>query len=110
MVHVENDFLNGNAPCVNPKQGPREPWHDIHSKVEGPIAYDIFQNFKERWEKQGNVFGNLVPIEEVPVGDIDTELELEDTQKSWNVQFFRSITSDSAVFKPDGICHVIIVN
>ena len=106
MVHAENDFLNGNAPCVTAKQGPREPWHDIHSKVEGPIAYDVFQNFKERWEKQGSAFGNLVPIEEVPVDGIDAELELEDTQKSWNVQFFRSITSDSAVFNPDGICHV----
>ena len=31
--------------------GPRQPWHDIHAKVEGPIALDIKQNFEERWIK-----------------------------------------------------------
>ena len=48
----ENDFYNS---CVKqPKAlvGPRLPWHDIHSKVEGPIAQDVFTNFHERWRKQ----------------------------------------------------------
>lgn len=46
------DFRNSNAKSVPPTQGPREPWHDIHSKVEGPVAHDVFENFYERWEKQ----------------------------------------------------------
>ena len=25
--------------------GPREPWHDIHSRVEGPIVLDILHNY-----------------------------------------------------------------
>ncbi|KAL2658339.1 hypothetical protein AAZV13_03G016250 [Glycine max] len=28
---------------------PREPWHDLHSKIDGPAAYDILKNFEERW-------------------------------------------------------------
>jgi hypothetical protein len=38
--------LNKNAPC------PREPWHDIHARVEGPTAVDVAINFLERWSKQ----------------------------------------------------------
>lgn len=45
------DFRNKNAK-VSPEQGPREPWHDIHSRVGGPIAHDVFMNFYERWQKQ----------------------------------------------------------
>ena len=33
-------------------QGPREPWRDIHCRVEGPVVRDVYQNFRERWEKQ----------------------------------------------------------
>ncbi len=32
--------------------GPREPWHDVHSRVEGPVAFDCLTNFEQRWRKQ----------------------------------------------------------
>ena len=32
--------------------GPRQPWHDIHSLVEGPIAWDLYHNFVQRWHRQ----------------------------------------------------------
>lgn len=38
--------LNANEPF------PREPWHDIHARVEGPVAADVAINFLERWFKQ----------------------------------------------------------
>ena len=39
------------------KGGPREPWHDIHCKLEGPVALDVLYNFEQRWNKQvGNKF------------------------------------------------------
>uniref|UniRef100_A0A7N1A504 phospholipase D n=1 Tax=Kalanchoe fedtschenkoi TaxID=63787 RepID=A0A7N1A504_KALFE len=28
---------------------PREPWHDLHSRLEGPAAYDVLMNFQQRW-------------------------------------------------------------
>ncbi|KAL0345294.1 UNVERIFIED_CONTAM: Phospholipase D alpha 1 [Sesamum radiatum] len=34
------------------KGGPREPWHDIHCKLEGPAAWDVLYNFEQRWRKQ----------------------------------------------------------
>ena len=43
----EDDFYQNYAPSIEKKYGPREPWHDIHCKLEGPIAYDVFQNFFE---------------------------------------------------------------
>ncbi|KAL2895296.1 Phospholipase D delta [Bienertia sinuspersici] len=32
-------------------KGPREPWHDLHCKIEGPAAYDVLTNFEQRWRK-----------------------------------------------------------
>lgn len=31
---------------------PGEPWHDIHSRVEG-LLQDVLENFIERWKVQG---------------------------------------------------------
>jgi phospholipase D1/2 len=33
------------------KYGPRQTWHDLHCKIEGPVAYDILMNFEQRWRK-----------------------------------------------------------
>jgi phospholipase D1/2 len=30
---------------------PRMPWHDIHTRITGPSARDVSQNFIERWNK-----------------------------------------------------------
>ena len=32
--------------------GPSQPWHDIHCKLEGPVATDVLVNFVQRWLKQ----------------------------------------------------------
>ena len=32
--------------------GPREPWHDVHCRLEGPVAFDVLTNFEQRWQKQ----------------------------------------------------------
>ena len=32
--------------------GPREPWHDIHCRLKGPVAHDLLLNFTDRWLKQ----------------------------------------------------------
>ena len=92
-----NDFRNKNANSVPPTQGPREPWHDIHCKVEGPIANDVFLNFHERWSKQGEKFGHLRHIDRNII-ETDLPCTLNDPTKEWCCQLFRSITSDSAHF------------
>jgi len=96
----EGDFRNSNAKSVPPEQGPREPWHDIHCKVEGPIAHDVFLNFHERWSKQGVSYGYLDEINTSLI-DINCPAPQEDGHRVWNCQLFRSITSDSATFRPE---------
>jgi phospholipase D1/2 len=46
--------------------GPRQPWHDIHCKLEGPVATDVLVNFVQRWLKQAPEHRTeLVPLPEV---------------------------------------------
>lgn len=32
-------------------KAPREPWHDLHCRLDGPAAYDVLINFEQRWRK-----------------------------------------------------------
>ncbi|KAK9071459.1 hypothetical protein SSX86_010028 [Deinandra increscens subsp. villosa] len=32
-------------------KAPRQPWHDLHCKIEGHAAYDVLLNFEQRWRK-----------------------------------------------------------
>ncbi|KAJ6774712.1 PHOSPHOLIPASE D DELTA [Salix purpurea] len=32
-------------------RAPRQPWHDLHCKIDGPAAYDALINFEQRWRK-----------------------------------------------------------
>ena len=75
--------------------GPREPWHDIHCELNGPIAHDVFMNFYERWLRQCIKYGRLDPID---TSRIDVMDSVPHTYP-WRCQIFRSITSDSALFE-----------
>ena len=77
--------------------GPRQPWHDIHCELNGPIAHDVFQNFFERWCRQGTKYGRLDPIDPSRIDIMDAVSH----PYHWRCQIFRSITSDSAMFEPE---------
>lgn len=81
--------------------GPREPWHDIHSKLEGPIAWDVLYNFEQRWRKQAGRSreGALLDIVRNGLGPVTATLE--DDPETWNVQLFRSIDAGAAFGFPD---------
>ncbi|MED6173247.1 hypothetical protein PIB30_057548 [Stylosanthes scabra] len=73
--------------------GPREPWHDVHAKLEGPIAWDVYSAFFQRCEKEGikNVSEHI--LQDVIFGppsqqEVITNRSRNDT---WNAQLFRSI-------------------
>jgi len=100
------DFRNSNAKgIVTGDTGPREPWHDIHSKVEGPVAKDVLENFIERWKQQGTKECPAPVIDDYFCSQINPEAVAvqQDPSQEWNVQVFRSITSDSAVFDQNKI-------
>ncbi|XP_076903495.1 phospholipase D gamma 1-like [Bidens hawaiensis] len=86
---------------------PREPWHDMHSKIDGPAAYDVMTNFEERWLKASKPHGlkklktsyddALLKIERVPdiLGVNDQPYHYDQDPEGWHVQIFRSIDSNS---------------
>ncbi|XP_062199434.1 phospholipase D alpha 1-like [Phragmites australis] len=88
------DFMQNNYKhaCLQ-RGGPREPWHDVHCRLEGPAAWDVLANFEQRWRKQApeDMRGDLLQLSTEtlpdPVGFDDTD--------SWNVQVFRSIDDAS---------------
>ena len=35
---------------LDPRYGPRPPWHDVQLEVRGPAVGDLAWTFRERWE------------------------------------------------------------
>jgi phospholipase D1/2 len=83
------------------KGGPREPWHDIHSRLEGPIAWDVLFNFEQRWKKQGgkDLLVQLRELEDVIIPP--SPVTYPDDHETWNVQLFRSIDGGAAFGFPE---------
>ncbi|KAB1204621.1 Phospholipase D alpha 1 [Morella rubra] len=83
------------------KGGPREPWHDIHCQLEGPVAWDVLYNFEQRWLKQVGI-NFLIPLSQhdeilIPPSAVTASYDTE----TWNVQIFRSIDGGSAFGFPE---------
>ncbi|XP_076900967.1 phospholipase D gamma 1-like [Bidens hawaiensis] len=86
---------------------PRQPWHDLHSRIEGPAAYDVLRNFEERWRRASKPQGihkmkktvddSLLIIERIAeiIGIDDAHCTNEQDPEGWHVQVFRSIDSNS---------------
>ncbi|KAJ8774836.1 hypothetical protein K2173_017282 [Erythroxylum novogranatense] len=83
------------------KGGPREPWHDIHSRLEGPIAWDVLFNFEQRWKKQGgkDLLVKLRELENIIIPP--SPVMYPDDRETWNVQLFRSIDGGAAFGFPE---------
>ncbi|KAF0921473.1 hypothetical protein E2562_007013 [Oryza meyeriana var. granulata] len=92
------DFHQPNFPgaSIN-KGGPREPWHDIHCRVEGPAAWDVLDNFEQRWRKQGDGDNLLVTLDKSWAAREAAQSDPE----SWSVQVFRSIDGGAAAGFPE---------
>eukprot|EP01018_Ginkgo_biloba_P003504 Gb_39984 [translate_table: standard] len=99
-VH-HKDFHQPNFPgaCIE-KGGPREPWHDIHSKLEGQVAWDVLYNFEQRWRKQGSKDA-LLPITQIADIDPPSPVTFEHDPETWDVQLFRSIDGGAAFGFPE---------
>ncbi|XP_047339637.1 phospholipase D alpha 1-like [Impatiens glandulifera] len=83
------------------KGGPREPWHDIHSRIEGPAAWDVLFNFEQRWKKQGKK-DLLIPLREFEDTIIPpSPITYPNDHETWHVQVFRSIDGGAAFGFPE---------
>ena len=91
----EGDFYQNCTPGASSDIGPRQPWHDIHCRLEGPSASHVLQNFMERWTNQNpDQADSLLALEELELdlaGQVDSS-----AGGGWRVRILRSITSDSA--------------
>ncbi|XVF52792.1 hypothetical protein PTKIN_Ptkin05aG0047000 [Pterospermum kingtungense] len=108
----KDDYRNKSFPEPDPGC-PREPWHDLHCRIDGPAAYDILANFEERWLKASEPHGlqklwtshddALLNIERIPEIVRMTEIPYlsKDDPETWHVQVFRSIDSNSVKGFPD---------
>lgn len=103
-----------NSTFSDPSAGcPRQPWHDLHCRIDGPAVYDVLTNFEERWLKVSEPHGlqklktsyddQLLRLERIP--DIlkisDVTCPSEDDLENWHIQIFRSIDSNSVKGFPD---------
>lgn len=124
----ENDYHNptfpSNAKC------PRQPWHDLHCKIEGPAAFDVLTNFEQRWGKsKWRDFrlrkvthwreDALLKLERVswtstpspgPDGDKNVRVTDEKDPEHWHMQIFRSIDSGSVKGFPKAIEEAVAQN
>ncbi|CAM0146607.1 unnamed protein product [Urochloa decumbens] len=106
----KKDFHNPTFP-VN-SYGPRQPWHDLHCKIEGPAAYDILTNFEQRWRKATKWKVNLKKVASwhydtliklnrmswivsPATGEANAHVCDDQDPENWHVQVFRSIDSGS---------------
>ncbi|XP_022731361.1 phospholipase D alpha 1-like isoform X2 [Durio zibethinus] len=85
------------------KGGPREPWHDIHCKLEGPVAWDVLYNFEQRWLRQARWKKHLLfPIHKLQEMTVRPQkLVPLDHSETWTVQLFRSIDNGAVVGFPE---------
>jgi phospholipase D1/2 len=93
----EQDFHQANFNGASIESGgPREPWHDIHSRLEGPIAWDVLYNFDQRWRKQAGKDREHLLVRISDLGLNTSVATLDDDPETWNVQLFRSIDSGAS--------------
>ncbi|XP_024969032.1 phospholipase D delta-like [Cynara cardunculus var. scolymus] len=111
----ENDYHN--PTFYSGIKGPRQPWHDLHCKIDGPAAHDVLKNFEQRWKKatkwsrvgvkklshwNDDSFFRLdrnqwilCPSSRVPNDDQELQVSKAEDPENWHVQLFRSIDSGS---------------
>ncbi|RVX11062.1 Phospholipase D alpha 1 [Vitis vinifera] len=97
-----DDFRQPNFPNASiTKGGPRQPWHDVHCRLEGAIAWDVLFNFEQRWRKQGgkDLLVQLRELDDIIIPP--SPVMFPEDHETWNVQLFRSIDGGAAFGFPD---------
>lgn len=99
-IHAPPDFWQACSLTVTAPAGPREPWHDIHSRATGEAAWDVLDNFEARWGRQASRSYRDKLYQPGP-NIMMRESEAEIADGPWNVQILRSINESSAEFMLD---------
>ncbi|MCL7040613.1 hypothetical protein MKW94_003348 [Papaver nudicaule] len=100
----KDDYHNPNF--TGPTDGcPRQPWHDMHCRIDGPAAHDVLTNFEQRWLKAFEHLrikklikssdDVLLKIDRLPdiVGMHEASCVSEDDPETWHVQVSSLLTN-----------------
>ena len=102
FLNLVFSFIKGNTTGL-----PREPWHDLHSRIEGPAAYDVLSNFEERWLRASKPLGiqkmkktfddSLLKLEKIPdiLGIDEAHCTSEQDPEGWHVQVCLFLSNSS---------------
>ena len=96
---IHRDDFHNACSDVLAKNGPRQPWHDIHARIQGPGTLDLIQNFEERWIGQGGSKDELASIEDSKLKTTCEGKECGNLNTSWHSQLYRSIDDHTASFQ-----------
>lgn len=101
----KDDFYNGCLVEATAELGPREPWHDVHGRIEGPAAWDVLQTYIERIAKQAPKLTSLTAgwltelRDKNMIRDGKKVLINPNDPRAWDVQIFRSLDHEAALFE-----------
>jgi phospholipase D1/2 len=81
---------------------PREPWHDVHAQLQGPVAWDFAREFVTRWRtvtsaSQGSIdSASIQRIEKLFAslfdrGNFVQQWERQPSDRKWAAQLLHSI-------------------
>ncbi|GMI68946.1 ARABIDOPSIS THALIANA PHOSPHOLIPASE D DELTA, phospholipase D delta [Hibiscus trionum] len=93
----KDDFHNPTFPAGT--KAPRQPWHDLHSRIEGPAAYDVLINFEQRWRKSTRWKEFSLIFKGKSHWDNDSLIRIE--RISWIQSPPLAVTDDGTTIVPD---------
>lgn len=82
------------------QEKPPHPWHDAHSRINGPAVADVELNFRQRWNdavERKNLDRSLLLSDETPPPPLPPEM------RTGLVQVARTIPKGTYNFAPEGI-------
>lgn len=79
-------------------KAPRQPWHDMHCRIEGPAAYDVLINFEQRWRKATRWTEFTLKFKKVSHWHDDSLIKIE--RISWILSPQLSVESDGTTRVP----------
>jgi phosphatidylserine/phosphatidylglycerophosphate/cardiolipin synthase-like enzyme len=87
-----------NAETHDDRRLPRQPWHDVHAKLDGPSAWDYLREFVGRWLAATDGAAADNPIWKTYLSLLDREkflpMETGLPGGKWSVQVCRSLERD----------------
>ncbi|GLU00590.1 hypothetical protein SLE2022_179440 [Rubroshorea leprosula] len=107
----KSDFHNPTYPSKT--KAPRQPWHDLHCRIDGPAAFDVYINFQQYWWQSAKKKKHIDPLmfmesisqdlspypavlhdgTIVAPKDYSTSRVFGDDSENWHVQILRSTDS-----------------